>query len=136
MSRISFIKPRKKGEKSRQIEQEIKILHCTFPVKEKDGVKVTLVQAKKVNPPKGKSPITWRLLSNRTLDNEAQACELIDGYRYRWEIEMFFDILKVGYKVETLQLSSKERTEKTLTMAMIVAWRVMSLMRLGRACPD
>jgi len=136
MSRVSFIKPRKKGEKSRQVQQEIKVLRCTFPVKGKDGVEVTLVQAKEINPPKGTSPLIWRLLSNRTVENEAQACELINWYRCRWEIEMFFDILKVGCKVEKLQLSSKERIEKALVMAMVVAWRVMYLMRLGRICPD
>jgi hypothetical protein len=136
MSRISFIKPRKKGEKLRQVQQEIKVLRCTLPVRGKEGIEVTLVQAKEVNPPKGKSPLVWRLLSNRTVENEEQACELIDWYRCRWEIEMFFDVLKVGCKVEKLQLSSKERIEKALIMAMIVAWRVMYLMRLGRACPD
>jgi len=30
MSRVSFIKPRKKGEKSREVEQEIKVLRCTL----------------------------------------------------------------------------------------------------------
>ena len=94
------------------------------------------MQAKEINPPKGKAPLVWRLLSNRVVENKAQASELIDWYRCRWEIEMFFDILKVGCKVEKLQLSSKERIEKALIMAMVVAWRVMYLMRLGRICPD
>ena len=136
MSRISFTKPRKKGEKARQVQQEIKVLRCTLPAKGKEGVEVTLVQAKEINPPKGKSPLIWRLLSNRIVESEAQACELIDWYRCRWEIEMFFDVLKVGCKVEKLQLASKERIEKALIMAMIIAWRVMYLMRLGRVCPD
>jgi len=136
MSRISFIKPRKKGEKSRQVQQEIKVLRCIFPIKGKEGIEVTLVQAKEINPPTGKTPLTWRLLSNRIVENQAQASELIDWYRCRWEIEMFFDVLKVGCKVEKLQLASKERLEKALVMAMIVSWRVMYLMRLGRICPD
>jgi len=58
MSRVSFIKPRKKGEKSRRVQQEIKVLRCTFPVKGKEGIEVTLVQAKEINPPRGKSPLT------------------------------------------------------------------------------
>jgi len=136
MSRISLIKPRKKGEKSRQVQQEIKVLRCTFPRKGKDGIEVTLVQAKEVNPPTGKSPLVWRLLSNRLVENEAQASELIDWYRCRWEIEMFFDVLKVGCKVEKLQLAKKERIEKALIMAMIITWRVMYFMRLGRVCLD
>lgn len=112
------------------------MLRCTFPVKGKEGIEVTLVQAKEINPPSGKRPLIWRLLSNRMVEDEAQACELIDWYRCRWEIEMFFDVLKVGCKVEKLQLSSKERIEKALIMSMIIAWRVMYLIRLGRVCPD
>ncbi len=77
MSRISFIKPRKKGKKSRQVQQKIKVLRCTFPRKEKDGIEVTLVQAKEMNPPTGRSPLVWRLLSNRLVENEAQASELV-----------------------------------------------------------
>lgn len=50
---------------------------------------MTLVQAKEINPPAGKPPLIWRLLTNRPVENEAQACELIDWYRCRWEIEMF-----------------------------------------------
>ncbi len=81
MSRISFIKPRKKGEKSRQLQQEIKVLRCTFPRKGKDGIEVTLVQAKEMNPPTGKSPLVWRLLSNRLVENDAQASDVATIFR-------------------------------------------------------
>jgi IS4 transposase len=87
-------------EKPRQIKQEIKVLRCTLPLKEQNGLEVTLVQAKEIDPPKGKVALTWRLLTNRCIDTEEQALELIDWYRCRWEIEMFFDILKVGCHVE------------------------------------
>ena len=136
LSKITFIKPRKKGEKSRKIIQEIKVLRYTLHPKGKTAIEMTLVQAKEINPPKGTQPIVWRLLTNRTVDNVAQALEILDWYRCRWEIEMFFDVLKVGCKVEKLQLDTKERIEKALMMYMIVAWRVMYLMRLGRTCPD
>jgi len=39
----------------------------------------------------------------------------------------FFDALKVGCKVEKLQLAKKERIEKALIMSMIITWRVMYL---------
>jgi len=48
---------------------------------------------------------------------------------------MFFDVLKVGCQVEALQLDTKERIEKALALYMMVAWRVLFLMRLGRVCP-
>jgi hypothetical protein len=136
LAKITFLKPRKRGEKSRQVLQEVKVLKYTLSPKSKHPISVTLVQAKEINPPKGKSPIVWRIMTNREIASEPQAIEIIDWYRCRWEIEMFFDILKVGCRVERLQLATRERVEKALSLYMIVAWRVMYLMRLGRTCPD
>jgi len=56
--------------------------------------------------------------------------------RRRWEIELFFDVLKNGCKVEALQLSTIGRLELALALFMIVAWRIQRLMRLGRTCPE
>jgi hypothetical protein len=136
LAKITFIKPRKKGAKARQIQQEIKVLRYTLSKKSQCPVEVTLVQAKEINPPRGCQPIIWRLMTNRGVDNESQAIEIIGWYRCRWEIEMFFDVLKVGCQVEKLQLGTRERIEKALALYMIIAWRVMYLMRLGRTCPD
>jgi len=49
---------------------------------------------------------------------------------------MFFDVLKVGCEVEKLQLNHRDRIEKALALYVIVTWRVMNLMRLGRQCPE
>ena len=136
LTRITFTKPRKKGEKSRKVIQEIKTLRYKLRPKSKQPIDLTLVQAREINPPKGTPPLIWRLVSNRYAETAKQACELLDWYRARWEIEMFFDVLKVGCRVEKLQLDTKERIEKALAMYMMVAWRVMFLMRLGRTCPD
>ena len=136
LAKITFIKPRKKGQKARHIQQEIKVLRCTLSPKSPCPVEVTLVYAKEINPPKGCRPIVWRLMTNRRVQNELDAIEMIDWYRCRWEIEMFFDVLKVGCQVEKLQLATRERIEKALALYMIITWRVMYLMRLGRICPD
>jgi hypothetical protein len=136
LTQLTFYKPRKRGEKSRQVVQDIKVHRCTFAAQSACPINVTLVQAKEAHPPKGKKPIIWRLITNRTVETDAQALEIIDWYRCRWEIEMFFDVLKVGCHVERLQLATKERIEKALALYMIVTWRVMYLMRLGRTCPE
>lgn len=60
----------------------------------------------------------------------------MDWYRARWEIELFFLVLKQGCRVEALQLSSIERIEKALVLFLVVAWRIARLMRLGRTLPD
>lgn len=136
LTKITFIKPRKRGEKARNILQEVKVLRYTLSPKGKTPVEMTLVQAREMNPPKGSQPIVWRLLTNRAVSTEEQAVEIINWYRCRWEIEMFFDVLKVGCKVEKLQLGARERVEKALALYMVVTWRIMYLMRLGRNCPE
>ena len=61
---------------------------------------------------------------------------MIDGYRARWEIEMFFHVLKNGCRIEALQLGCIDKLERALVLSMVVAWRIARLMRLGRSCPD
>jgi hypothetical protein len=97
---------------------------------------VTCVIATEVNPPRAVKPIAGRLLSNREVADFNAAVELVDWYRARWEIELFFLVVKQGCRVEALQLSSVERLEKALALFMIVAWRIARLMRLGRNLPD
>jgi len=53
-------------------------------------------------------------------------------YLARWDIEVYFKILKSGCKIESLQLERKENLSKCIAMYMIVAWKIMYLMKLGR----
>ncbi|GAB1387432.1 hypothetical protein MASR1M59_25800 [Melaminivora sp.] len=66
----------------------------------------------------------------------AQACELIDWYRARWEIELFFLVLKEGCRVERLQLGEIDKLQTALALYMVIAWRINRLMRLGRSLPE
>jgi hypothetical protein len=53
-----------------------------------------------------------------------------------WGIEVYFKVLKSGCRVEQLQLEKRERLEPALAFYMIIAWRVLYLTMLGRACPE
>ena len=66
----------------------------------------------------------------------ADVVELIDWYRARWEIELFFHVIKNGCRVKALQLSGIDRIERALALFMVVAWRIAYLTRTGRTCPD
>jgi hypothetical protein len=46
-----------------------------------------------VDAPAGVKPLEWRLLTHREASTFEAAAELIDGYRARWEMELFFNIL-------------------------------------------
>ncbi len=92
--------------------------------------------ASEVGAPAGERPVCWRLLTNRDATTLQQVTELIEWYRARWEIEMFFHVLKTGWRVEALQLASLRKIDCALALFMVVSWRIGRMMRLGRACPD
>jgi len=50
---------------------------------------VQAVYVKEHNPPKGKSPIEWRLLTTLPVDDFATAQAIVSGYCCRWEIEIY-----------------------------------------------
>ena len=97
---------------------------------------VTCIIAREIGAPPGVKPIEWRLLTNRGVTSVTEVAELIDWYRARWEIEMLFNVLKNGCKVEELQLGTIERIERALALYLVVAWRIAYLVRMGRTCPD
>ena len=57
-------------------------------------------------------------------------------YLARWEIEVFHRVLKSGCRVEKLQLKAEDRIKPALALYIIVAWRILYLMKLGRQCPE
>ena len=134
LGEIAFVLPGRAGQKAREVRQELRAQRVKLPGKK--GLAITCIVAQEVGAPAGVTPVVWRLLTNREAQDLDAVIELIDWYRARWEIEMFFNVLKNGCKVEALQLSHIDRVERALVLYMIVAWRIARLMRLGRTCPD
>ena len=99
-------------------------------------VAVNAVLVREVDPPPGEPAIEWLLLTSLPVDDFTQACLAIEYYTCRWEVEVFFRVLKSGCTVEQLQLETVERFTSCLALYLIVAWRVLYVMRLGRECPE
>jgi hypothetical protein len=137
LGELRFTMPGRPGHKAREVVQTVWAKSVELKDGTKDGrVKATCIVAREVSPPVGEPPIEWRLLTNLAATDLAQASGFIDWYRARWEIEMFFHVLKNGCRVEALQLGSIEKIERAFVVYMIVAWRIAHLMRLGRTCPE
>lgn len=138
LGEIEFRIGARKGRAARAVRQQIRVVRFELPAAEPAGAMfpMTCIEANEIGAPAGQKPLCWRLLTNREVTALAQASELIDWYRARWEIEMLFHVLKTGCRVEALQLASLERIERALVLFLIVAWRILRLMRLGRPCPD
>jgi hypothetical protein len=99
-------------------------------------VEVTVLHALEQRPPKNAEAVEWFLLTSFLVTELTDTAELFQWYLCRWDIEVFFRVLKSGCEVEELQLEHTDRLEAALAVYLIVAWRVLFLVRLGRTCPD
>ena len=106
-----------RGRKARAVEQEVRVQRVLLPDRQGGELEVTCLIASEVNAPAGAKSMVWRLLTNRTATTTLpEAVELVDWYRARWEIELFFQVLKEGCYVERLQLADTERLQTTMYM--------------------
>jgi hypothetical protein len=99
-------------------------------------VYVNAVLVREEQPPEGEAPIEWLLLTSLPVETFAEACQVASYYACRWEIEVFFRVLKSGCKIEELQFEREDRLRVCLAMYLIVAWRVLYVLKQGRACPN
>ena len=136
LGEIVFTMPSRQGHKARPVRQQLWARRLEIPAGKTATVEVTCIVACEVGAPAGITPVHWRLLTNRIAPTLDAVIELIDWYRARWEIEMFFHVLKNGCCIEALQLSGVDRLERALALFMVVAWRIAHLMRTGRTCPN
>lgn len=86
-------------------------------------------------PPEGETPIEWMLLTNIPVTTLDEAKEKIHWYSMRWRIEMFFKILKSGFKVESCRLGDSKRLIRYLTVMSIIAWRLFMITLIARTDP-
>jgi len=70
------------------------------------------------------------------IDTLEQVREIIQYYSVRWMIEVLFRTLKSGCRVEERLFEAIDRLLPCVAVYLIVAWRTLMLVRLGRSCPD
>ena len=137
LGEIEFLLPAAPGRPARWVRQTLSAERVTLPARRgAPALAVTAILAREEHPPVGEKAVEWRLLTNRLAEMLEQVVELIEWYRRRWLIEIFFRILKSGCRIEALQLSTVERLERALVIYLIIAWRILHLVTWGRDCPD
>jgi Transposase Tn5 dimerisation domain/Transposase DNA-binding len=137
---IEFDLPPRNDEPGRHVVQTLRATRVRLTAPDDKphlpDVEVTVVLAREDHPPNGNKPVVWFLLTTIPIDTLEDAAELIQWYLCRWQIEVFFRILKSGCEIEKLQLELIDRLENAIAFFLIVAWRILFLTRLGRQCPD
>lgn len=143
---ITFEIPTKEKQMGRVITQNLYATELTLcppdrkrKLSSKYGdktVSVTVVIAEEINPPEGQEPLEWVLLTNVKINDATGAHTILKWYLCRWQIEVYFRILKSGCRIEKLQLTERQRFDPCLALYMIIAWRILYLTVLSRECPQ
>lgn len=102
---------------------------------EQPPLRMQAIEAREMRPPKGATPVCWRLLTTLPVNDLQGAEEKIRWYAQRWQIEVLHKVLKSGCKVEQRQLETAARLQRVIRVDLVVAWRVLSLCKAGRQAP-
>jgi hypothetical protein len=98
-------------------------------------IEMNAVYVVEPNPPDGEEPVEWMLLTNLAVRSFDEAYEKVLWYCLRWRIEMYFKVLKSGFRVEACRLGHAERLARYLTVMSIVAWRLFMIALIARTDP-
>lgn len=140
-------RPKLSGKKSAIEKREkrkatLEISFCRVPInpapemKGANPVEVSAVYAVEKNPPAGQKAVEWRLLTTLSITSFNDAVQCIQFYSKRWVIEEFHRVLKSGCRVEYLAHKDVTRIQRALAIYMVVSWRLMVLLKLGREMPN
>lgn len=83
-------------------------------------------------PPTGVEALDWMLLSNLPITSAAEEWEHVQWYCRRWTMEEWHLVFKSGCGVERREFETAETLQRALVFDLIVAWRVLACVKLGR----
>jgi hypothetical protein len=141
LGRMTFKLSRQADRPSRRVTLTVTARPVTFQGARRPGgrlppVQVWAVYAKELKPPKGEEPIEWLLLTSVPVAGFAGACTVVQWDRARWEIELFFRVLKQGCQIERLRLATDHRLLNAIAIYLIIAWRIHTITMVARAYPN
>lgn len=137
-----FLRPARPGQPEREVRQQLHAQRVQLrPPWRPRGSKLPAVElyavlAVELEPPPDQEPVTWLLLTTLPVVTAEEALAIQRFYLCRWEIEVFFRILKSGCRIEARQFRSAQTMLPCLALFMPVAWRIRFLQQTARAQPD
>ena len=99
-------------------------------------VSLNVVRVWEAEPPPGEKPVEWVLFTTDPIDNEEQILRIVDRYRARWTIEMYFKALKTGCAYESRQLEDFDSLANALAVFAPIACTLLDLRSEARRTPD
>lgn len=133
--------PRRHGQPTRTATVEIRWAQVTIqapavgPKKGWPPLSLWAVWVHEPNPPSKVEPLDWMLLTDIPIRTAEEAWEKAEWYCRRWGIEEWHRVLKSGCAVEQRAFKTAENLKRVLAFDLILAWRILALLKLGRAVP-
>lgn len=132
--------PRKKSRDGRIAEVEVRaasvVIQAPCKGSQRQAVKYNIVLVEEPTPPPGADPIQWVLITSLPIDTPEDVQRIIDYYCHRWQIEIYFRVLKSGCRIQERYFETMRRLENCLALYVVIAWKILYLSRLGQKCPD
>lgn len=129
--------------RGKQHQAVLSVKHATMTVRPPIGKQqkyrhqqLQIIHAEELNPPEGRAPVFWKLITNLPVETHADAVHKLDWYALRWKIETFFRTLKTGCRIEEVRLTTADRLANYIALCCVVAWRVSWLTMLRRRAPS
>jgi hypothetical protein len=89
---------------------------------------IYVVEAREINAPEGQEPILWRLLTTHLVTNFEEACQIIEWYALRWNIEQIFRLTKQkGFNVEDSDMERGSSLIILTLLALLSASKILLL---------
>jgi hypothetical protein len=98
----------------------------------KRPLRLWLVVVREVDPPEGRKPVQWLLLTNVPVRTEAEAWERAEWYACRWVIEEYHKAQKTGCAIEQLQFTTAQALRPMIGLLSVVAVTLLHLRDAGR----
>ena len=131
--------PRSGNKPARSAQLEIRykeVEFCGRQYKHIEPVFMYAVYAKEAKLPKGEKAIEWMLLTSLPIEETETAKAVVGWYCARWEIEIYFRVLKQGCQIEELKLETDDRLLNCISVYMMIAWRIHTITMQSREHPD
>lgn len=132
---------RRQSRESRDAEVEVRATRVTLrPPWRRDRhlppIAVNVVLIREMHPPEGEPAVEWILLTDLPIETLDQVRQIIQYYRVRWMVEVFFRTLKSGCRAEKRRFEHIDRLLPCLAVYLIVTWRTLYVCCLGRSRPE
>ena len=134
--------PRGHGQPAREAQVEVRWAQPTIQAPavgyKKNWPPLTFwtVWVHEPNPPAGQEPLDWMLLTDLPIQDAEQAWKKVQWYCKRWGIEEWHRAIKTGCGAEHREFKTADHLQRVLAFDLIVAWRVLALVKLGRQLPQ